>query len=188
MKQKVRCRACGYIMDEARLGDKCPACGVPRQSFEPYTDTLSSSRRRILKLDLHPIAVHFPVSFTVAIAVLSAATFLVPCPVTGLLMAAASIMAWFLPLLVLVAFLIGLLDGKARFRKIGNSRILKVKILLATVLFVLSLALAILIWIKGFSDPMLTLLYIFIDLAALTCVVWLSLLGVSIMEAALPGK
>jgi uncharacterized membrane protein len=175
-------------MDEAKLGDKCPACGVPRQSFEPYADPMSPSRRRILKLDLHSIAVHFPISFTTAIVVFLVGIFFFPEPVKGPLISTTSVMAWFLPALVLIAFLIGLLDGRARFRKISNSHILKVKILLAAILFVLSLALAILIWIGGFSDPLLTLVYIVIDAGALGCIVLLSLLGVSIMESALPGK
>ena len=37
----VRCRACGFIMEEEKLGDVCPACGIPRKAFEPYKETMS---------------------------------------------------------------------------------------------------------------------------------------------------
>ncbi|MHB8084574.1 MAG: rubredoxin-like domain-containing protein [Dehalococcoidia bacterium] len=188
MKKMVRCKACGFIMEESKLGDVCPACGVPRISFEPYTDPISENRRRILNFDLHPIAVHFPVSFTVAVLVFSLASFLFSGQVEDLLTYTTKMLVLFLPPVVLLAFLVGLLDGKARFRKIRNSHILKTKIVLGIVLFVLSLGLAVVIWLKAFTDPVFTLISIILSVGALACVFVLSLLGTSVSNAALPGK
>lgn len=98
MKKMVRCKACGYIMEESKLGDFCPACGVPRISFEPYTDSISESRRRILNFDLHPIAVHFPVSFTVAVLVFSVASLLFSGQIEDLLTCTTKMLALFCPL------------------------------------------------------------------------------------------
>ena len=73
MKTMIRCKACGYIMEGGKLGDKCPACGAPKTAFEPYTDPMAAPRRKMLNLQLHPIAVHFPITFAVAAFVFSLA-------------------------------------------------------------------------------------------------------------------
>src|SRR4030043_339111 len=114
MKKLVRCKACGFVMLESKLKDKCPACGVPSQMFEPYTDPMSESRRRILDLHLHPIAVHFPTAFAVAVLVFSIATFFFSGPVEELLISTIKVMVLFLPLVVLIAFVVGLVAGKIR--------------------------------------------------------------------------
>ena len=59
------CRPCGYVLKESELGDVCPACGLPRKVFEDYKERMSPGRSKILQLDLHPIAVHFPQSMLV---------------------------------------------------------------------------------------------------------------------------
>jgi len=105
-----------------------------------------------------------------------------------LLVYTTKLLVLFLPLVVLLAFLVGLLDGKTRFRKIGNSHILKTKIVLGIILFVLSVGLALVVWSKGFVDPVYTVSSIVIDVAVLVCIVVLSLLGTSISNAAFPGK
>ena len=188
MKKMVRCKACGYIMEEGKLGDRCPACGVPRISFEPFTDTVGENRRRILNLDLHPISVHFPISFTVVILVFALASFIFTSQIEDFLTCTTKVLVLFLPLVVLLSFLIGLLDGKARFRKIGNSHILKTKIALGIILFVLSLFLAVVVWLKAFTDPVFTIISVIIGAGALACIFVLSLLGTSISNSALPGK
>ncbi len=66
---QLKCKACGYIIDEKKLGDVCPACGVPRKAFEPWTDDMSPRRRVLLTLNLHPIALHFPQAFSAMIPV-----------------------------------------------------------------------------------------------------------------------
>ena len=54
------CKPCGFVMKESELQDLCPACGLPKKVFEHYKDRMSPGRRKILGLDMHPIAVHFP--------------------------------------------------------------------------------------------------------------------------------
>lgn len=187
MKNLVRCKSCGYIILESKLKDKCPACGVPRQMFEPYTDPMSESRRRILDFHLHPIAVHFPTSFVVAILVFSVATFFFRGPVQGFLICATKVMGLFLPLLVLVAFLVGLLDGKIRFRRFKNSYILRRKILFGSLFFIFSVGLALFLWLVGLGSVITTSITAILAALGVTCTVILSLLGTQILNAAFPG-
>ena len=188
MKKMVRCRACGYIMAEDKLGDRCPACGAMRTVFEPYTDPMGEKRRRILKLDLHPMAVHFPTAFSVAILVFSIGALFVGGQVGQLLLCAIGTMSLFLPLVVLLAFLVGLVDGTTRFRHIKNSLILKTKISVGVVYFILALALACIVWV--YVPESLTLIPTIVILSAgcVACTVILSLLGTSILNSAFPGN
>ena len=62
-EELVRCRPCGYVMKESELGDVCPACGLPRNVFEPYRERVSANRLFILGLDIHPIAIHLSQTF-----------------------------------------------------------------------------------------------------------------------------
>ena len=187
MKTLVRCKACGYITIESKLKDKCPACGVPRQMFEPYTDPMSERRRRILTLDLHPIAVHFPTSFVVAIFVFSVATIFFGEPVQGFLICATKVMALFLPFLVLIAFLVGIIDGRTRFRRIRNSLILKRKILFGSFFLLFSIGLALSLWLGGLGTVLLNSVAVLLSAAGVFCTVALSLLGTQILNAAFPG-
>ncbi len=70
MKELVRCRPCGFVMEAGKLGDVCPACGMPRKVFEPYREKVSINRLRLLNLDLHPIAIHLSQTLVIAIPVL----------------------------------------------------------------------------------------------------------------------
>jgi uncharacterized membrane protein len=187
MKKLVRCKACGYIMSESSLKDKCPACGVPSSMFEPYIDPMSESRRRILSFDLHPVAVHFAVSFAVAILVFSAATFFFRGPVEGFLICTLKVMALLLPVLVLIAFLVGLLDGKTRFRRLERSQILKKKMIYGGIFFVFSVGLALFLWLAGIGSVILTSIAVVLAVVTVGCTVMLALLGIKILNAALPG-
>ena len=188
MKKMVRCKACGHIMLEAKLGDKCPACGALRTVFEPYTDPMGEKRRRILNLDLHPMAVHFPTALAVAILVFSLGITFLTGTAGELLICAVGILTLFLPLVVLLAFVVGLVDGTVRFRHVKNSHILKVKIVVAVIYFVLSVALALLVWLKGFDGPVFTWAAVLLAAACVVCTVVLSLYGKSILNSAFPGN
>lgn len=187
MKKLIRCKACGYIMAEEKLGDKCPACGVPRDMFEPYTDPMAESRRRIISFHLHPIAVHFPTSFAVAVLVFTIAIFFFSGPAEELLICTTKVMALFLPLLVLIAFLVGLIDGKIRFRRLGHSHILKTKMLWGSLFFVLAVALALLLWLGGLGSTLLISVAVALAAGGVACSVVLALLGMQILNAAFPG-
>jgi uncharacterized membrane protein len=188
VKKMVRCKACGYIIEEGKLGEKCPACGAPRTAFIPYVDTMSAARRNLLKLDLHPIAVHFPVSFTVAMLVFSIPIFFLSGDAQTLLVNTTKILGLLTPAMVIIAGIVGYLDGKARFRKIKNSQILKRKILYASIFGAASLALAVVVWIFGFDRIIFNSIATILAALSLGMVILLSLLGTSITEAAFPGK
>ena len=94
----------------------------------------------------------------------------------------------FIPVLVVIAGLVGWVDGRVRFRKIRNSQILKRKIVYAIFLFVISIGLTLIIWIGEFSTFVFTLVAILLSATAVILIYLLGLLGTSIMGAAFPGK
>jgi uncharacterized membrane protein len=187
VEKLVRCKSCGYIMPETKLRDKCPACGVPREMFELYIDPMAESRRRILSFHLHPIAVHFPTSFAVAVLVFTIATFFFSGPIEELLIYTIKVMALFLPILVLIAFSAGLLDGKIRFRRLDRSHILKSKMIYGSIFFVLALGLALLVWLEGLGNVALISIAVVLAAGGVACTVMLALLGMQILNSAFPG-
>ncbi len=188
MKKLIRCKACGYIMEEGKLGDKCPACGAPKTAFMPYVDTMGARRRNILKLDLHPIAVHFPISFSVAVLVFSIAIFFLAGDARTFLINTNRILVLLIPVMVIIAGTVGYIDGKVRFRKLGNSQILKRKILYASIFLAASIALAVVVWVSGLENPAYIAASVVLAALALGMIIILSLLGTSILEAAFPGN
>ncbi len=56
-------------MESDKLGDVCPACGMPRKVFEPYRERVSLNRLMMLNLDLHPIAIHLSQTLVITIPV-----------------------------------------------------------------------------------------------------------------------
>lgn len=183
----VRCKACGYIMSEGKLGDRCPACGAPKTSFEPYTDPVAATRRKVLDMHLHPMAVHFPTAFAVAVLVFAIAATFLSGDAQNLINSTSQILALFLPIVVIVAFVAGWLDGVVRFRKVKNSQILKRKIIYALCLLVVSLALALFYWL-GASGGLLTWSAILLGAVAVILAALLGRLGMSIGQSAFPGK
>jgi uncharacterized membrane protein len=188
MKNMVRCKACGYVMEERKLGDKCPACGAPKSSFSLYADPMSARRRRLLGFHLHPIAVHFPTALAVAVLVFAIAAPLFSGDPKSLLVSTVKVLVLFIPLVVIIAGLVGFVDGKVRFRKIKNSLILKRKIVYASVLLFVSLVMAITVWIGGFDNNLLAWLAVLLAAVAVVLCAALALLGMSITEAAFPGN
>jgi len=184
----VRCKVCGYVMPEGRLKDKCPACGVAAKAFEPWEDPLSEERRRALALDLHPIAVHFPTAFVVSLIVI----FIVGLAFSGkaaeLFLCAGRLMSLFLPLVVILAFLLGVKDGIVRFRSVGRSEILKKKVLFGLLYFLFALALPLVVWLWGIDAAAPLAVALALSAAGLACNVVLSLLGTSVLASAMPGK
>ena len=140
MAKLVRCKVCGYVMPEGRLKDKCPACGVAAKAFEPWEDPLSEERRRALALDLHPIAVHFPTAFAVSLIVIFVVGLAFTRQGRGAVPVRRPALDLFLPLVVIVSFLLGVKDGIVRFRSVGRSEILKKKVLFGLLYFAFALA------------------------------------------------
>jgi uncharacterized membrane protein len=184
----VRCKVCGYIMPEGKLGDKCPACGALRIVFEPYIDPVAEPRRKVLQMDIHPVSVHFPTSFAVSILVLSVATGIFSGETQAILVSTVKILAILLPIVIILAMIAGIVDGKIRFRKIRISIILKTKILYASILLMISLGLAVAVWINGLQEMISLGAGIILAAAAVVFTYLLGSLGTSITNSAFPGK
>ena len=186
MASLMRCKSCGFVLAEGKLGDVCPACGVPRKMFEPWNDPVSPKRRMILGLDLHPIVVHFPISFGAAAFVVSVFVLAFPELFADTARIILSTFAGVLPLVAAAAIATGLFDGKVRFRRV-TTQLLKRKIALGTVFTVSALAAAIITLVFGTSVLWVRV----VDVALLTsCViasVGLGKIGSSLMSALFPG-
>jgi hypothetical protein len=78
MKELVRCKPCGYVMEAGKLKDVCPACGMPAKAFEPYRERVAINRLFVLSLDLHPIVIHMSQTFVIMIPLLIFFTRLFP--------------------------------------------------------------------------------------------------------------
>jgi rubredoxin len=184
MKNLIRCKACGYIIEANKLGDRCPACGVPKTGFEPYADNVSSSRRRILNLFLHPISVHFPQAFAVLLVFLHVATLLPHGILRNTMFSGIKVLAFFLPFSVIAAFFTGLVDGKLRFKKLSPPH-LKRKIFVGTLFIIFSSAL----FLSSFlCEPETGAVWgILLGCACILCSMLLGKTGEKLMYAIMPG-
>jgi len=136
----MRCRACGLVMEESRIGDLCPACGLKRTVFEEYDDKISDRRRKLMELYIHPITLHFPQAFTVAIPLLLVVELAVGETLAVELQATARTLALLLPFTVVGALATGLFDGQLRFKTL-KTPYLQRKLILGAILLALSGAL-----------------------------------------------
>lgn len=141
MKELIRCKPCGYIDEENKIGEFCPACGASIKYFEPYKDKMKPNRRKILNLDMHPIAVHFPQTISVLILFSLLFNFVLPKIMTQEILAFIYILAVLLPFSVIGAFISGLIDGKVRFKKF-KGRKLKHKIIMGSIMIISSTVVA----------------------------------------------
>jgi len=186
MANLIRCKSCGYVTEEGKVHDVCPACGVPAKMFEPYADPVSPDRRMLLKLDIHPIMVHFAVAFTASLLILHIASIFIRGGLLDNIYSTVKLLALFLPLTVILSFLGGLFDGKIRFRKIMTP-LLKTKILLSSLFFILSAAVLILLVKFGVACLMTPGLLTAVLIVTLGVVIKLALIGTSLLEAKFPG-
>lgn len=182
---QVRCRACGFITNEDKLGDICPACGIPRKAFEPYTETMSKKRVMILGLNLHPIAVHFPQAFAAVIPLFILAG-VAAGPSTGYqLLGAARVLSILLPFTVLGALACGLIDGRTRFKTVLTPLLVR-KMIGGSALLLLSIAVAVVALFLGTDYPG-RLYLLFLSAGCIACEIFLAEIGKTIMNAKLPG-
>jgi uncharacterized membrane protein len=141
-----------------------------------------------LKLDLHPIAVHFTVSFAVAVFIFSVAIPFLTGDAQVFLISTNKVLVLFIPVIVFATFWLGWIDGTTRFRKIKNSQILLQKITYAIILFAVIAAQTVITWVYGFGNPGITALIALLGASASVLVFLLGLLGTSIKESAFPGN
>ena len=183
MTPLARCSVCGYIMAEGKLKDRCPACGAPRAAFEAYTDPISERRRRFLDLNIHPAVVHFPQAFATLLFALSLTPLIIGGVLGELFFSTERILAGLLPPAVAASVLAGFLDGRARFKGIRRSLILKRKIVAAALLLVFSMGLAAVNWLNlSDESPVFTPCATLLALGAFACSFVLGLLGAKVIS------
>lgn len=185
MKTFVRCKVCGFIMDESHLKDLCPACGLPKTVFEAYTKKISPNRRFLIDQHFHPISVHFPQVFIAVIMLALILAFWVDTPLRNDFLVAAKLSILALPFSVLLGFITGLVDGKLRFKKVTTPLLIN-KIIAGVILQVLSIIIFALYLSSGFTT---TNMYIIILLSALStaCAIYLGRTGSTMFDSIMPG-
>jgi hypothetical protein len=175
-------------MEKDALGDVCPACGVKKEMFEPWEDKVGAARRFYLELHVHPIIVHLPNSISPILLLVALAFPLFPGFQTYL-WPTLQLLSWLFPLAVFGGFASGLVDGKVRYRKVTTPLLLK-KIILGTLLFIVSIVQAVLVSVTSNFGPGNGGLWTAYVIAALVSLVLASVLGKwgsSLFSAAMPG-
>ncbi|GAB1402975.1 hypothetical protein MASR1M74_01530 [Lentimicrobium sp.] len=186
MAELVRCRPCGYVMEADKLGDVCPACGMPAKVFEPYRERVSKNRLTLLNLDLHPIAIHFSQAFVGAIPLLFLLNALFPNFYVAELSIVNKVMIITLPLTMLLALSSGMIDGYTRFKTFNTPLLIK-KLILSIIITILA-SIASYMVIKDGLNERNTLPVLLFILACLACAITLGLLGKKLLNVILPGK
>lgn len=184
MAELVKCKACGFTIEKGKLGELCPACGVPKSAFEEYEPKISESRRKILDFHIHPVLVRFPQAFSISLLFFILINLFFPNFLRTEILNSIYILSLLLPFVVLASILGGLLDGKIRFKKL-NTPHLKKKIIVGIIFLILS-------WIQFIivlSIPVdAVLIYLlFSNLGGVLCGGYLGLIGGTLLEAKLPN-
>lgn len=141
MKELVRCRPCGFVMEADKLGDVCPACGLPRKVFEPYREKVSRNRLILLNFDLHPIAIHLSQALVIAIPVLVILSNLFRNFQPEIMKNVLIFSVFVFPFTLLLAMITGVIDGLTRFKTLATP-LLRVKIIFSSIIIVLSATMA----------------------------------------------
>ncbi len=189
MKKETKyeiCRVCGYVRTVSK-GGRCPACGVRDSAFVPFQHKASFKRRIFLKLDVHPVAVHFTITYTAVSALLFVLLLFIDeileVPIQGIL----DLQITLLPLLIASGGITGLIDGKIRFKKIKTPYLLR-KIVLGSILFVISVILLI-IHITSQGDASFLLVEAILVLFAFILASYLGWIGAALICPIVPiGK
>jgi hypothetical protein len=182
MKELVRCRPCGFVIEADKLGDVCPACGMPRKVFEPYRERVSRKRLILLNFDLHPIAIHLSQALVIAIPVLVIMTNIFKHFHPEILKNVLIFSAFIFPFTLVLAIITGIIDGLTRFKTLATP-ILRVKIIFSLIILSLSVALF-------FIAPKgnLYILTIAISILSLGAGFQLGLWGKKLINVILPGS
>lgn len=185
MKNYVRCRVCGFIMEEKDLKDVCPACGVRKTAFVEFKYPISEKRQNILKLHLHPISVHFPEAISVFTLGFLFLSFIITGSFGNDLTTVVRILTLFFPLTILIAAATGFYDGKIRFKKLSPPY-LKLKIYLSIALLISSL-LSIVIIQSNFSTLAGKGIFIVLSLINLLLSAVIGKIGGTLIDSQMPG-
>ena len=181
MKELVRCRPCGYVMEADKLGDVCPACGLPRKVFEPYRERVSRNRLMLLNFDLHPIVIHLSQALVIAIPVISVLLNLFPDFYPVILKNVLMFSVFVFPFTLAFAIITGIVDGLTRFKTLATP-LLRVKIIFSLIILVLSIALFFVSKLENYNY-----LTIILSILCLAAGIQLGLWGKKLINVILPG-
>ena len=181
MKELVRCRPCGFVMEAGKLGDVCPACGMPRKVFEPYREKVSINRLRLLNLDLHPIAIHLSQTLVIVIPVLSILVNFFRGFYPEMLRNVLVVSVFLFPFTLLLAIVTGVVDGLTRFKTL-KTPLLRVKIIFGLIILGLGVAL----FFVAPKENLFILTFV-LSLLSLASGVQLGLWGKKLINVILPG-
>ncbi len=181
MKELVRCRPCGFVMEADKLGDVCPACGMPRKVFEPYREKVSLNRLKILNLDLHPIAIHLSQSLVIAIPLLTILRHFAPDFNSEILKAVLVFSVFLFPFTLVLAIFTGIIDGLTRFKTL-KTPLLRVKIIFS--ILILSLSIIQFFVARNEENYIITIV---LSLLCLGAGIQLGLWGKKLINVILPG-
>lgn len=182
MKELVRCKACGYVMEAGKLKDVCPACGLSSKVFEPYRERVALNRLFILSLDLHPIAIHLSQTFVFLIPALIIFTRLFPGVKYELFSHVLQFSLYAFPLTLIAAISTGILDGLMRFKSLAPP-LLRLKIIFSTSIIVLA---ATMFFVA--KDGNIGITVLILSIGCLFFAVRLGLLGKKLLNVILPGS
>ena len=182
MKELVRCRPCGFVMDADKLGDVCPACGMPRKVFEPYRERVSRNRLILLNFDLHPIAIHLSQALVIAIPILVIITNLFKTFQPEMLRNVLNFSVFVFPFTLVIAITTGVIDGLTRFKTLATP-IIQVKIIFSLIILSLSVGL---FFIAHHAN--LYILTIVLSILSLGAGIQLGLWGKKLINVILPGS
>ena len=185
MKKYVKCKVCGFIMEERNLKEVCPACGVPKTAFIEFKYSISEKRQQILSLHLHPISVHFPEAIAVFLAGFLCLAFITTGTISDDLIIVNKTLSIIFPLTIIAACITGIYDAKIRFKKLSPPYI-KIKIYLGILLFVSSIFTLIFLQSSSYNTPIKVILVIlaFINLGVS---VVLGKIGGTLIDSKMPG-
>jgi len=181
MKELVRCRPCGYVMEADKLGDVCPACGLPRKVFEPYRERVSPNRLLLLNFDLHPIVIHLSQALVIAIPILAILKNFFGDFQPDMVQHVLIFSVFLFPFTLIFAIITGIIDGLTRFKTL-KTPLLRVKIIFSIIILTLSIGM----FIIGPRENYywITIILSFLSLAA---GVQLGLWGKKLINVILPG-
>lgn len=185
MKKYVRCKVCGFIMEEKNLKDVCPACGVPKTAFVEFKYSISEKRQQILSMHLHPISVHFPEAIAVFLTGFLCLAFLLSGTISDDLIIVNKTLSIIFPITIIVGFISGLYDAKIRFKKLSPPYI-KIKIYLGVFLFISSILTLVLLQSSSYTALIKTILIILAIINLGLCTV-LGKIGGTLIDSKMPG-
>ena len=181
MKELVRCKACGFVMEAGKLKDVCPACGLSAKVFEPYRERVALNRLFVLSLDLHPITIHLSQTFVFLIPFLLILTNFFPDLNREMFGNVLTFSFYAFPLTLIAAVATGIIDGLFRFKTL-TPPLLRLKIIFSICIIILAVTMFFVA--RTGEYVMITILLSF---GCLYFAVRLGLLGKKLLNVILPG-